>query len=599
MVKRITTLFIIVFLLWGCKEEVDFPLPKDFPWVKTLEYQPLNIDKVVLKGEMVFNRSKDIPQNEVDYGFIVESEFITDTFLIGTSNQSLSFEFVFNEIFLKQTILSYKAFAKIDSSIYMGNREEAIMGRVFEIHEVIPAKAVWQDTVVIMGSRLGSFPDDTQVFFRNTLSADIIAIDTNYIEVVVPKIPNSGTYNLKIVIAGQTLTVDGLFQIAAPEITGFYPEYGFEGDTITISGNYFGQYSTSNPSETFVSLGWHNGWVYLQVISWKPDEIKVLLNDINKRIDNPIIVNHLNNQGISQNSFFMVNPWKQLGSITQAHTIKGSRGFSINGYGMLGNRRYRRYNPHNDSWSNTSGLIGQITDYASSWIVNNRAFIVASHSSFSPNTYEIYEFRPSGSMADWDHIGSYILSNYIKEGHTSAVANNRAFFLTGNPLDPYAPNFFEIDPEYNLWEPAPQFPGGLLRYAIGLEINGMAYFGTGLQNEGYSNLFYRYDPNAQTWSQMADFPVSMHSGIGFSIDGMGYAGMGHSNSDITYDRSIYSYDPQLDTWKWVASFPNNEITNYSFVFTIGNVAYIGSTQSNNNFFQFDPAYLKENYQHDK
>ena len=311
----------------------------------------------------------------------------------------------------------------------------------------------------------------------------------------------------------------------------------------------------------------------------------------------------INQSPTSPNTFYFISPWRHRASINTSMSMSGSRSFVVNDRGVVGHNTFISYNPSTNSWSYSQG-VNQPTYYSSPWVINDEAFILIRGGETVPVNFYIYKYLPDNSSNTWNYWGWNLLPNYITKGFTTAVAQNRAFLLTGNPHNLSAPNFFEVVPADNHWEPAPQFPGGILEYAFAMEINGMAHFGTGLQNGHPSDVFYRYNPSTQNWTQLADFPVKSYNGIGFSINGIGYAGIGNKKvNQEDFDKSIYSFNPELNSWKWVANFPNVpswlEIRD-AFAFTIGNVAYVGiANHSSYNFFEFDPAYLKENYQHNK
>jgi hypothetical protein len=609
MVKRLIFFVFLASIFWGCKEEMDFPFAKDFPVVITGDYIRINYDEVILQGEVVIPDNLINENLELEFGFFINSQWNNDTIFLGVSATSQRFQYNLEKRFISNTKVEIKAFAKNDSVFYGGNTIMVdFIGKNFTINEVIPHQGVWQDTIKIKGLRLDGHPDHTRVFFvrpwenhsQHFFEATVFAIDSNNIMVAVPGITNAVSVDIIIDIASQQLRIKNKFQIAKPDISGFFPEYGFDGDTITITGNHFGHFfNSANQSNNSVTIA---GKV-LPVVSWNNHKIEVVLDNLPVRVEDHITIKYLSLEGTSQKTFFFINPWRQRSDLPNSWDMNASRGFSINSFGIAGNgNTFQRYNPSANMWFSLPG-IEQVYGYPSPLVINNRAFIVNATSGHGPRRYNIFEFKSGGNSGQWQNLGTTTLPDYLPWGHTSVVVQNRAFLLTGNQQDPTSANFFEIDPENNLWTPAAQFPGGLLRFSFSMEINGMAYFGTGLKDGVRSDLFYQYDLLSDTWTQMANFPIKSHTAIGFSLDGIGYAGLGNSENTGNFDRGIYSYDPHLNTWKWVATFAApiySWVANKNaFVFTIGNVAYIGSNRSSsNNFFEFDPAYLRENYQHE-
>ncbi|MBK7035807.1 MAG: hypothetical protein IPH42_05565 [Bacteroidetes bacterium] len=72
-----------------------------------------------------------------------------------------------------------------------------------------------------------------------------------------------------------------------------------------------------------------------------------------------------------------------------------------------------------------------------------------------------------------------------------------------------------------------------VRYgATAFSIAGKGYVGCGADEDYYRNDFYEYDPQTNIWKQIADFPGSPRfNAVGLEILGRGFVGLG-TDGDI-------------------------------------------------------------------
>ncbi len=95
------------------------------------------------------------------------------------------------------------------------------------------------------------------------------------------------------------------------------------------------------------------------------------------------------------------------------------------------------------------------------------------------------------------------------------------------------------------------------------------------------------------WIEKANFGgEARHRGVGFSVGGRGYMGLGHYNSivDILFE-DIWEYDPGSNTWTQKANFMGGKVIQ-AVAFTIGDIAYVGTGRNpgfveQKDFYAFD------------
>lgn len=171
--------------------------------------------------------------------------------------------------------------------------------------------------------------------------------------------------------------------------------------------------------------------------------------------------------------------------------------------------------------------------------------------------------------------------------------NGLAYVGTGiaiaGPSQPiiYKQDFWEFDPDLNIWTQKANFPGSGRYGGRGFAIDGNGYAGTGWTPSATST-FYKYDPVTNIWSQIAPFAgSSRYTGTSFELAGKGYLGLGYAPCK----NDFWSYDPATNSWSQVASYPGSPRQAAS-TFTIGSKAYVGlgacSGSLYDDFAEYDP-----------
>ena len=125
-----------------------------------------------------------------------------------------------------------------------------------------------------------------------------------------------------------------------------------------------------------------------------------------------------------------------------------------------------------------------------------------------------------------------------------------------------------------------------LHFTVGQNI----YFGMGcaLCTSSSSipfNDWWQYDIETAALDSIAPFPGTVRiEALSFTINDIGFVGLGRNVKSGEYFQDFWKYDPNLDTWEEVAPFPDNG-RSAAVAFAIGEKAYVctGSEQGNVNF----------------
>lgn len=212
---------------------------------------------------------------------------------------------------------------------------------------------------------------------------------------------------------------------------------------------------------------------------------------------------------------------------------------------------------------------------------------------------------------DEEYLGNWInKENQMpakgRAGATCFVIDDKAYLVGGRghyKTEVYYLDTWQFDPDTYSWTQFDTVPAPKGRWqGVGFAIDGKGYYGTGRGKSGvYFKDFYEFDPSQPAGSQwkvtdsMPGEPI--YGMIGFSINGVGYAGTGDTKS-MGYCNTFYEYHPEkADGEKW-SIVPNINPTKRSLgsVFVIDDRAYIIGGISNSvyveSFERFDPSYEK-------
>ena len=178
---------------------------------------------------------------------------------------------------------------------------------------------------------------------------------------------------------------------------------------------------------------------------------------------------------------------------------------------------------------------------------------------------------PSGPR--WGMVGFSLLGyGYITMGDSGTVNN------------PYMANdLWQYSPANDTWVQKGVFPGSNRRMPSGvftLDTDGdgkpdRAYTGGGqISPSTNANDFWEYNPANDHWTQKSNFPGPAHfCQSGFTIQNVGYVGLGADNGGVQNFKDLYRYDRANDTWLRMADMDGAARRDPN-CFVIGDSAYI-------------------------
>lgn len=232
----------------------------------------------------------------------------------------------------------------------------------------------------------------------------------------------------------------------------------------------------------------------------------------------------------SLNDFWEYDPttdqWTQKQNLPGAVNRTAGAGFSGNGKGYvcLGSANYNtvsaafladlwEYDPAADSWTQKSSLPDSGRHHAAVFVIGSKAYIAGGSTG--------YPYIASNDLWEYDMIND----SWSSKASYPAVSINQAMgFAAGNK-----------------------------GYLVGGHV--MHYNTTG--NGTADSATYEYDPASNTWTRKSDFCGRRKCGIAFSLNDMGYVGLGMADfaTNTIYYEEFCRYDPVGDSWTPAASYP--------------------------------------------
>jgi N-acetylneuraminic acid mutarotase len=270
---------------------------------------------------------------------------------------------------------------------------------------------------------------------------------------------------------------------------------------------------------------------------------------------------------------FALGPWLQKASLTASGrhlacsmTI-GQCGYVGGGWdGTTTFNDFWEYDPSSNSWTQKADAPALM------WNVPCFGIDTAGYFCFPGNTWM---FRPTANT--WTNVNPAAPPNtYIEE---------RKWVINGKGYVTDQANIYRFDPATFQWTTVYTLPNNQFAPDIGFAIGNKAY----MMDNSYQK-FWEYDPTASTLTQKAVCPLNNTVGVGFSINGKGYCGLGFTITQVGSIKDMAEYDPASNTWKRINDFEGSD-RRKATSFVIGNRGYIACGSSGINLcdlWEFDP-----------
>jgi outer membrane protein assembly factor BamB/N-acetylneuraminic acid mutarotase len=237
-------------------------------------------------------------------------------------------------------------------------------------------------------------------------------------------------------------------------------------------------------------------------------------------------------------------------SITARHAAIGfsigDKGYIGTGYDESNLNDFWEYDPQINTWIKKADFGGTGRHAAVGFSIGDKGYI-GTGSGSSSYSIDFWEYDPQTDAwtqkADFGGTGRHAAVGFSigDKGYIGTGVNNM------NNLD----DFWEYDPLTNEWTQKADFRGIGRQYAVGFSIGNKGYIGTGYDGKSDAsrlNDFWEYDPQTNIWIQKTDFGgTGRFSAIGFSINDLAYLGTGRIEfGHEGMRKDFWEYNPNIE-----------------------------------------------------
>lgn len=244
MIYKKSIFFIMIialnFILTTCTKENEEE--REYPRVNTFEVTDITEKGATFSGNIFYAGNQEI----IDHGFIWGQNKLSlsiqnaSILSLGASNGPIEFTANINYALAKNKeyfvaayarTKDYTVYGKVTSFKSLGSDGPIIID--FE-----PKNAGWRDTVIVKLKNFSKQLTSTKLYFGSVLASNFAYTDST-IKTVVPPSIKSLTNLLRVEFDGNTnIFTNDTLKLIKPTINGFSPMSGYQGDTITLYGNY-------------------------------------------------------------------------------------------------------------------------------------------------------------------------------------------------------------------------------------------------------------------------------------------------------------------------------------------------------------------------
>jgi N-acetylneuraminic acid mutarotase len=235
-----------------------------------------------------------------------------------------------------------------------------------------------------------------------------------------------------------------------------------------------------------------------------------------------------------------------------------------------------RYEPETDTWTQMANLPGPPRRNAISFTINSFAYVGTGLSDDDPEigTYLNDLWRYDPVLNEWDSMAPYPggLGTGMYYGTAFSIGNSG--FICGGKIgsNNYLAELWEYNSVTDSWTERPPFPGGDRYQLCSFSLEGMGYVGLGTDNDIFRKDFWQYNPETFLWLSRTDFPGTERAQSStFTIKSTGFVIFG---LDGGYKDELWSFNPYSNSWTINAPFPGGGRKN-AVALAINNIGYAG------------------------
>lgn len=427
------------------------------------------------------------------------------------------------------------------------------------------------------------------VYFDD-VEAQVVESKNKQLIVTVPDSLNARQSIVKVVMNNLVASSSDKFHLASFSINRFGPRVAVTGTTLTLTGNHFSPIAAHNK----VTLGGIDAVV--TEASLNKLEVTLPLQDKGiypareVRIQVEVV-----GEVLEYSDKILVNDrWFRIQDFPGTKTYHANC-YVVNGKAYIGlnsTNQLWRFSPENHSWEKMADFPGVTREDGAGFHLNEKLYFGTGLTAERTNLKDFWEFDTNTNA--WRQKNNF--SGSARTGATGYSTSSKGYLTGGHTFTwfsyshPSADNW-QYDQAADAWRKAEDFDdlewGGVdgLANGVAAVANGTAYYGLGWNytSGDYKQRIYSFNPSEGTgWRRIQDFPVIRNSSskaISFALNGKPY--FKSQNSEF------FQYNAATDSWSHVETNILADISG-GIGFSIGGKAYVGLGNSKT-LWEYDPS----------
>lgn len=260
------------------------------------------------------------------------------------------------------------------------------------------------------------------------------------------------------------------------------------------------------------------------------------------------------------------------------------------------NKDMWEYDAEYNAWTQKADFAGGTRVNAAAFSIGSKGYVGTGRSASEKFTNDFWEYDPLANS--WVQKADFIGSS--RSNAVGFAINTTGYIGSGGAGNVQTDDFYEYSPSANQWVKTSSIPGERTG-AFAFVAAGKAYIGGGFyrnnsKNTGLSDL-YMFDPAGKTWTAKAGIANYAYTAYNssFTIGSNGYVGLGSDVSQsVAYGTTkVYEYVTASNSWRTLPAFGGKE-RGAAVGFTINNIGYFGlgepsgSTGAYRDFWAYKP-----------
>jgi N-acetylneuraminic acid mutarotase len=605
---------IVVYSLSNCEKEKV--ATKEYPRIITLPVTEISESGAKFSAEIISGDVSTI--NECGFAWNYG-----DTLIIKEGVENNGFSGIAHSALVKGQNYEVCSYIKTDKYTVYGNKVSFVSlgSEAPVIEDFHPKTGTWGDTIHITGKNFRYKSNSIGVKLGDVFTPVISSTDTT-IKVVIPSRKNLEKANFTVSISGNSSTSTSQFSYNLPHITKINPTTGTWGDTIRITGENFRNDTTG--------LEVKLGNIKLPVLSSTNTNIIAVIPEKKNSQISSITLSIFGFSSTSATQFSYNIP--QISSISPlTGTYKDTVSIRGNNFSKdsVMNKIYfneiRAKIIYNSPTLIKAIVPETLTALQSKISITGPTQNVEFGASFNLKSINLISFQPDTVFTS-DQLISIRGENFnpvsannkvtIKGIEAPIISSSGTLIKVRVPASLIPTNDFSIitngeisvissqqnarfDKKLEIffkrkWTKMNDFPGESRQAGVGISINGKGYMGLGFSGNDsgpYYNDFWEYDPTNDQWTQKSDFPgVPRVSESYFALGDNGYIGLGSTNRNLSLEsflKDFYKYDPGTDKWTKIPDYPGKAMARAAS-FVKDQIAYVGTGRT-----KYDDEFMNE------